>query len=136
MGFDQKSFVFRRGYYADDIGNKDFDNLIGYQLTPMSPYIYSETEDLIGPEDILDATISKDDSFGGYYVDIHFSDHALQVLNELCFSDKFPYLIMFIKGHPFFTVALNGPFDSSVLRWDFDERHEAELLRLNLIDES
>lgn len=136
MTFDKKSVVFRRGYYADDIGNNDQNDLIKYQLTPMSPYIYSETDDLICPEDILDATISKDESFGGYCVDIKFSAHAIQIMNELCNLSRYPYIIMFIKGHPFFMILLNGPFETNVLRWDVDELQEAELLKLNLINES
>ncbi len=136
MPFDQKSVVFRRGYYANGIGNKDLNDLIEYQLSPMSPYIYSEKDDLIGPEDILDAIVSKDDSLGCYGVDIKFSDHAIQKMNELCNLTRFPHIIMFIKGHPFFMVLLNGPFVSNVLRWDLDELQEAELLKLNLINES
>lgn len=136
MDFDQKNVVFRRGYYEHDIGNKNLNELIEYQLTPMSPYVYSEPDDFIGPDDILDATISKDEDLGGYCVDIMFSDQAINSMNELCNLERYPHIIMFIKGHPFFTILLNGPFETNVLRWNFDERHEAEMLRMNLIDGS
>ena len=133
MELNAENIAFRRGYYIEEALDRGLNDLIEYQLAPSSPYIYAERNDLIVSNDIVGAELSKDENQNWYFVDIELSETAIKKLNQMCSESTSPYLIMYIKGVPFYMVLLNGPFDSNTLRWDFfDDQIEAELLFSNL----
>ena len=135
MQFDliAENVAFRRGYYADEVSGKDLSELNMHQMIPNLPVVYAEKQNLINSKDILEAKLSKDDHVDDwYFLDIKLSDNAINALNDLCFLTKSPYVVLYIKGIPFYMVRLNGPFKSDTVRWDIiGDSVEAELLFSN-----
>ncbi len=132
MSLSKENICFRQGCRRTKAEKRNLSELDEYQLSPGAPYIYVEKYNVLSSKDIVEAKRGGDEE-SGYYVTIEFAEDAVNILNRMCNEEKFPILVMFIKGVPFYTVYLRGPFDQPVLRWDVtDHKDEAELLTSSL----
>ncbi len=134
MDLHKKNVSFRRGYINPRDSQIDVLELDVIQLSPGAPTYYVEKEDILTANDILDAEAEKSrDEEGVYNILITFSEDAIKTLNRICSEQKIPFIFLFIKGVPFYNIAVNGPFDEPTVEWPLiDDKDEAELLVFNL----
>ena len=126
-----ETISFRVGYRGNDVELIGLKNLTEHQLSPGSPYIYCEKNTFLTSKDIIHSEIIQDEL--GYWAKIEFTKNAFDKLNSLIFNNRFCYLVLFIKDFPFYTLGLNGPFDSpTVILGPKEDLDEVELLISNI----
>ncbi len=129
--------ALRIEYRKGDLDKNNHNRVVEFKISPNSSSTYCDQDDFLTSADIVEAKVCSCQETSYYDVKIKFTEKAFHKLNELCAQKGIARLVLFIKGVPFYSLALRGPFKKpEIIMVGGCEKKEAELLVDNLNDTS